>query len=416
MWPRRWPSWVAREGRDLKTASLPLARALFWPPLNLRLSAAMDLDPVLKRLFGDTESERLGSGWWSGVVAVFLGGVGLLGALCLRFPEWLTTPGVRQAVPLSVAHGLIQGALGIGFLAGCLSATLRKRKVIGLTGLSLALLGSFLGAGAPAPQPLGERGALGLDWFALNLLLTTVIFAPMERLFPLRPEQGPFRRGWTTDLTHFFVSHLLVQVSLFLTLVPATVLFDGALSPAVRSLVAAQPIPLQVLEVIAVADLTEYAIHRLFHAVPFLWRFHAIHHSAPAMDWLAGSRLHLVDILLTRGLTFVPLFVLGFAESAVYLYLAFVSFHAVFIHANVRFDLSAIEDWIATPRFHHWHHSASAAARDRNFAVHLPVLDRFFGTYHAPRGEWPGSYGLIEETAPEGYVEQTVWPFMRRTT
>ena len=55
------------------------------------------------------------------------------------------------------------------------------------------------------------------------------------------------------------------------------------------------------------------------------------------MDWLAGSRLHLVDIVVTRGLSFVPLYVLGFAPAAVYAYLVFVSFHAVFIHANVRF-------------------------------------------------------------------------------
>lgn len=55
-------------------------------------------------------------------------------------------------------------------------------------------------------------------------------------------------------------------------------------------------------------------------------------------------------------------------------------------------------------------------ARDRNFAVHLPVLGRLFGTYYAPRGQWPTGYGLSDETMPEGYFEQTVWLFVRRTT
>ena len=48
-----------------------------------------------------------------------------------------------------------------------------------------------------------------------------------------------------------------------------------------------------------------------------------IHHSAGAMDWLAGSRLHLVDVAVTRGLTYVPLYVLGFAEAPLFAYLVF---------------------------------------------------------------------------------------------
>lgn len=374
----------------------------------------MDLDPFFKRVFGDEEPENLGSGWWSGVVSVFLGMLGFFGALCLRFPEWLTTPAVRQAVPLSVAHGLIQGSIGIALVAGLLSALLRQRKVLAISGVTMALAGSLIGSSAPPPAPLGERGVLGLDWFALNLLLTTLVFVPMERAFPLRRDQSPFRLGWTTDVAHFFVSHLLVQLSLFMTLAPARVLFAWALSPALRERVAAQPIVLQFFEVMLVADLTEYALHRLFHRVPFLWRFHAIHHSARAMDWLAGSRLHLVDIFLTRGLTFVPIFVLGFAEPAVYAYLVFVSFHAVFIHANVRLNFALVEGLIATPRFHHWHHSAATEAIDRNFAVHLPVIDRLFGTHYAPAGKWPESYGIAGDPVPEGYWEQTIWPIKSR--
>ena len=47
------------------------------------------------------------------------------------------------------------------------------------------------------------------------------------------------------------------------------------------------------------------------------------------MDWLLGSRLHLVDIVVRRGLTFVPIYVLGFAAPPTYAYLLFVSFQAV---------------------------------------------------------------------------------------
>src|SRR5262249_20777393 len=162
-------------------------------------------------------------------------------------------------------------------------------------------------------------------------------------------------------------------------------------------------------EIILVADVTQYWVHRAFHRVPWLWRLHAIHHSSESMDWLAGSRLHLVDIVVTRGLSFVPLYVLGFAPTAVYAYLVFVSFLAVFTRANVRFDLGPLGCLVATPRFHHWHHAAHPV--DKNFAVHLPWIDRLFGTAYLPDGRWPDAYGIDGRPVPEGYWRQLVWPF-----
>ena len=139
-----------------------------------------------------------------------------------------------------------------------------------------------------------------------------------------------------------------------------------------------------------VADFTQYWVHRTFHAVSLLWRFHAIHHSAEEMDWLAGSRLHLLDVILTRGLTYVPIFVLGFSESALMVYVVLVAAQATFIHANVRWEFRPVRRLVATPAFHHWHHSAEREAVDKNFAVHTPVWDMLFGTYYLP-DRWPAA-------------------------
>jgi sterol desaturase/sphingolipid hydroxylase (fatty acid hydroxylase superfamily) len=145
-----------------------------------------------------------------------------------------------------------------------------------------------------------------------------------------------------------------------------------------------------------------------------LWRFHAVHHSADQLDWLAGSRLHLVDIAITRGLTYVPIYVLGFDDGPLMAYLVLVSAQATFIHANVRFELGWLRWVLATPQFHHWHHAAEPAAVNKNFAVHLPVLDVLFGTAYLP-GRWPSAYGLLhDERAPQGYLRQFAWPFQRR--
>lgn len=376
------------------------------------------LDRWFARVFDDEEATRFGSGWASGTIAVFLGVLALGAVACFHLPSALTSPTVRAVYALSWIRPLVAVVIGGAFFLGLLSALLRRRKVLGFTGMGLAMAASLLGGASIPADGVAPGGlGLGLDWFLLNLFLLALVFVPMERASPHRPGQSTFRRGWTTDATHFFVSHLLVQLSAWLTLAPAaaaTHLASGTSAFAqLQNSVSGLPWMVQFLLVVLVADLGEYTMHRLFHRVPWLWRFHAVHHSSEAIDWLAGSRLHLVDVVITRGFTFVPIALLGFADAPVYAYLVFVSFHAVFIHANVRFSFGGLERWIVTPRFHHWHHSAQAEALDKNFAVHLPWLDRLFGTYHFPAGRWPDQYGLSGERIPDSYWRHLVWPFRR---
>ncbi len=374
----------------------------------------MSLERWLERRLGDAESIHFGSGWVSGVLSIFLGALCVLAVLCLRYPGLLVMADSRGLYPLPVMRAILETCIGLSFLLGFLSAALRRRKALAVTGIALAWLAVLLGG---SDVPLGTVGAghlyLGLDWFILNLLGLTLLFVPMERLFPQRAEQHVFRRGWLTDLQHFFVSHLLVQLLTYLSLFPATVLFAALTGPGLQQAVQAQPLWLQALEVMLVADLTEYSVHRLFHTVPWLWRFHAVHHSVERMDWIAGSRLHLVDIIATRGLTFLPVFLLGFAQPAVYAYLIFVSFHAVFLHANVGFRFGRLEHWLVLPRFHHWHHSSETAALDKNFALHFPWIDALFGSKYLPDGRWPQNYGVLGYTLPEGWWAQLRWPFQR---
>jgi lathosterol oxidase len=372
------------------------------------------LDLWLARLFEDEEETRFGSGWASGTMAVFLGALAVGAVACFHLPATLTFPEVRAVYDLKWIRPLVAFVIGCAFFLGLLSAILRRRKVLGFTGMGLALLASLLGgANIPVGDGPGDGIGLGLDWFLLNLFLLALIFVPMERVFAKRPGQSTFRPGWTTDVIHFFVSHLLVQVSAWLTLAPAAAATRVIVAPDLQASVASLPWLAQFLLIVLLADLGEYTMHRLFHRVPWLWRFHAIHHSSEAIDWLAGSRLHLVDVVITRGFTFVPIALLGFADGPVYAYLVFVSFHAVFIHANVRFRFRGVEHWIVTPRFHHWHHSAETEALDKNFAVHLPWIDRLLGTYYCPGERWPERYGLSETRIPDSYWRHLSWPFRR---
>jgi sterol desaturase/sphingolipid hydroxylase (fatty acid hydroxylase superfamily) len=360
------------------------------------------------------EPTRFGSGWISGVLSAVLGLIGLGAVLCFHFPELFTTPEARALYPVPYIRALLHLVLVASFVLGVISLSLRRNKVLGTVGVCATLFAALLGGSrVSVDDELVQGPFLGLDWFLLNLIVNSLVFIPLERLFARLPEQGIFRRGWRTDLTYFFVSALLVQLTTILTLKPAMVFFDWAVIPQVQQVVRQWPGVIQFFALLFVADFTQYWVHRAFHAIPILWRFHAIHHSAEQMDWLAGSRLHLVDVAVTRGLTYVPIYVLGFAEGPLFAYLVVVSAQATFIHANVRFDFGPLRWLVATPQFHHWHHAAEAEAIDKNFAVHLPVLDAVFGTMHLP-DRWPNVYGIGSgPRVPDGYARQFAWPFRR---
>jgi len=241
----------------------------------------------------------------------------------------------------------------------------------------------------------------------LGLLVLAAIFVPLERLFPARP-QKVLRAGWRTDLLHFFVSHALQQG---LTVLLFGLLFfalDPLVSRRVQQAVEAQPTALQVVEVVLLAELLGYAAHRLSHRVPWLWRFHAVHHSSEQLDWLSATRVHPVDTLLTRGLHFVPVVLLGFPVKVLGGAVVLLGLWAVFLHANVRFTFGPLRWVVATPEFHHWHHAKDETAHDANYAGLFPWIDAIFGTLHLPR-ERPRALG-VEPPVPQGYWAQLTSP------
>lgn len=86
----------------------------------------------------------------------------------------------------------------------------------------------------------------------------------------------------------------------------------------------------------------------------------------------------------------------------------------MFIHANVRWRFPYVRWLIATPEYHHWHHTSDEEGIDKNFAATLPLWDWLFGTAHQPDG-WPRNYGTTKFQPPETYLGQLVYPFRKRT-
>jgi sterol desaturase/sphingolipid hydroxylase (fatty acid hydroxylase superfamily) len=245
-----------------------------------------------------------------------------------------------------------------------------------------------------------------------GLVVAALIFIPLERVFALRRDQKIFRRGWRTDMIHFLFTRTIADVFTFLFVGSLIVLLHWLVSPSFQALVASQHGLLQFVEAVLVANIGGYIGHRLSHEVPVLWRFHSVHHSISEMDWLAAARVHPLDQIVTKALTIVPLYILGFSKTTFGAYLGLATFHAVFIHANVRFRFGPLRWLIGTPEFHHWHHSKDSEAHNKNYAGELPLLDVLFGTFYLPKDRMPEEYGT-SEPVPTGYFGQMLHPFRR---
>lgn len=358
---------------------------------------------------------RFGSGWISGVLGLVFALAGLGLVIALRLPGVFAVPethGLYQAPAFRIGLNVV---LLAAFGLSALSLTLRPGKLLGICGVVPTLLAVTLG-GSQATPTVTDATPLyfGLDFFVLRILFTGALFIPLERLFAHRAEQHVFRPEWREDLFYFLVSSLLVQLLTFFTYLPARTILAVTPLTELRAWVGALPFVVQFAGIMFLTDFVQYWVHRVFHVVPWLWRFHSVHHSARSLDWMAGARMHVLEIIALRGATVIPMFVLGFSASAVNLYILVVYLYATFVHANLNWRFPIVERFLVTPRFHHWHHGIEREAIDVNFAIHFPLLDRVFGTYYLPKDQWPQGYGNAGHPVPLGYLAQLKYPFQRQ--
>jgi sterol desaturase/sphingolipid hydroxylase (fatty acid hydroxylase superfamily) len=274
---------------------------------------------------------------------------------------------------------------------------------VGFSGVLLVLLTSALVLAA-----LSVHGGI-----VVGLVVLAIIFVPLERLFALRPRQV-LRRGWRTDVVHYLINGAALQIGLVIAVAVVGTVLRAFVPASCRAAVAASPSWVQIVAVLAIVSVGGYAGHRAAHEVPFLWRFHRVHHSIRELDWLAANHLHPLDQIFIRSTAVIPVYALGFGRVSLGVFVVVLTLQAIFIHANVRMTFGPLRWVIATPQFHHWHHAREPQAYNSNYAGEFPAIDALFGTLYLPAHRWPAEYG-IDETEPTGYVRQLVWPLRAST-
>lgn len=358
----------------------------------------------------DAEHEfRIGEGRISGYASLFLGGLSLLAVFAYLYPSYLTTTELRQVYDAAALQNILKYGMYFSLFFGVLTFILNGYKRLGAVGIVLTLIAFALGGYTIPVGPVEPRElSLGVDWLILAFLGSTFIFMTLEKLLPKYQNQVILRSEWQLDLFYFIFNHLAISAILLYANYYVTN-FDWAVSASVQGAIQAVPIWLQVVVIILAADFVLYWEHRLYHEVGFLWPVHAVHHSVEHMDWLAGSRGHFIQVFSERALVMVPLYLLGPDKAALDIYVAIAALQAIYIHCNLDFTFGPLKYLIVTPQFHHWHHSSERPAIDTNYAAHLVIFDRLFGTYHMPGEHWPADYGTTKRL-PRSFWGQLIYP------
>jgi sterol desaturase/sphingolipid hydroxylase (fatty acid hydroxylase superfamily) len=205
------------------------------------------------------------------------------------------------------------------------------------------------------------------------LAICAVVLGPLEWWRP--------RRGVRQDPRALAVCAGLFLVNAVLAVVMVAPLLSGVGAVAARWTCAGSlAMPLRLVAILVLADVAGYAMHRAMHRCPVLWRFHQVHHAAHDLTWWETWRQHPVDAGLHAIAVGLPGAMFGASASEGFGLVLLRVLYTAFLHADVRITLGPAEGLVATPAFHHRHHSHDPRHRNCNFSTTLALIDRICGT------------------------------------
>jgi sterol desaturase/sphingolipid hydroxylase (fatty acid hydroxylase superfamily) len=254
-----------------------------------------------------------------------------------------------------------------------------------------------------------------------STIVSTILFFViwgLEHVLPHRPEWNAKDGQRWNDLAHtIFGTGGGAALGNFLTEVTfsALGLWIAHARGGPRVWPSSWPIWAQVAIVVLAADLGRYVQHRLMHQVPWLWPFHALHHSVEHLNVWKTSRSHVVERVTQQIFMFGPLVACGAPDTVLLYYVIPNTFLGMFAHSNADFRLGPLEYVIMGPAAHRLHHSIEIAHGTSNYGSAIVLWDIAFGTYTNPNREPPpAKMGIAGDVTPRGFWAQIIDPFVRR--
>lgn len=271
-------------------------------------------------------------------------------------------------------------------------------------------------------HPITKSGYLNMFYF---LIAISILVWVLEIVLPWRKKQAIFRRDFWLDSFYMFFNFFLFRVVLFAALVNVTyklfVSFLGLFGYQGGAFIDLSGLHwgVQWILFFLIADITQWAVHVLLHRIPFLWKFHKVHHSVKEMGFAAHLRYHFMENVFYTPAKYVALaLIFGFElQYAFYVYyLATLIGHLN--HANLNWDYGPLKYLFNNPKMHIWHHAKDLPAEHQhgmNFGISLSIWDYLFGTAYVPSSGRDIELGFPEdEKYPQGFWGQLVEPFKNK--
>jgi sterol desaturase/sphingolipid hydroxylase (fatty acid hydroxylase superfamily) len=225
----------------------------------------------------------------------------------------------------------------------------------------------------------------------------------------------PHERNWLkndgqmpTDLAHTLLNKGFAQVLVVVGV--AVGIAEAAASKGGNMWPSEWPLAFQIILGLLIAETGLYTAHRLGHEWPLLWRFHAVHHSAPRLWFFNTGRFHLVDTVTSIMLS-QPLLFLAGAPSDIFVWVTSITaFIGMLTHCNVEMRFGVLKYIFNTPAVHRWHHSRIPEEGNTNYGENLMLYDVLLRTFYLPKRRPPANIG-IRQPMPTNFTGQLLQPF-----
>ncbi len=277
---------------------------------------------------------------------------------------------------------------------------------------------SFVGYGNYLWTEVSQPQWNSYFWWLIGL---SMLVWGLELAFPWRKGQRAFRRDFWLDAFYMFFNFFLFSLVGYnaISNVAVEAFNDFLALFGIENLVALEigswPPWSQFLLLFLLADFIQWNVHRLLHAVPWLWEFHKVHHSVKEMGFAAHLRYHWAETIVYRTIQYLPLAMIGYSIQDFF----FVHLLALTIghlnHANLNLDYGPLRYILNNPKMHIWHHAKDMPAEHAygvNFGISLSIWDYIFRTAYIPKTGRDITLGYEDdEKMPDGFWGQVVRPF-----
>jgi len=259
------------------------------------------------------------------------------------------------------------------------------------------------------------------SYFYWLLIISAAVYV-LEILFPWRKQQRRIRRDFWLDGFYMFFNFFLFSLIGYFALseVVSRAFQDLLAGFGIDNLVALKvgdlPRWAQLLTLFLLRDFIHWNVHRLLHAVPWLWEFHKVHHSVLEMGFAAHLRYHWMENVVYRTLEYIPLGLIGFGiQDFMIVHLTALTIGHL-NHANFSYNLGPLKYVFNNSRMHIWHHMKTPPAHHRtgvNFGISLSLWDYLARTAYIPSSGRDIELGFDDvERFPQSFPGQAAYPLL----